>query len=91
METTTPCLYNIYSLKKKRISVPYQDEKKEFDVWTRPIWTWCEGLLNDKEIVSKFQWDAEKIFKYNGEKFERWIDEPWTADAWWEFQVINFF
>jgi len=67
--------------------VPYQDDEKEFDIWTRPLWTWCEGLLNDEEIVSKFQWDAQQVFKHNGEIYERCIDEPWTADAWWELQV----
>ena len=41
----------------------------------------------DLNIVCQFHWDAEKHFIYHSDEFERFIDEPWTADAWWELQV----
>ena len=44
-------------------------------------------LLMDPKIMQQFHWNAEKHFKYDGDKFEHFIDEPWTADAWWELQV----
>lgn len=56
-------------------------------MYARPLWDWCTELLMDPNIVPQFHWDAEKHFKYNGVTFERFIDEPWTADAWWELQV----
>jgi hypothetical protein len=43
----------------------------------------------DPITVHQFHWDAEQHFKYNGDEFERFIDEPWTADAWWELQVCQ--
>lgn len=51
------------------------------------LWDWCTELLMDPIIVRHIHWDAEKHFKCNGNDFERFIDEPWTADAWWELQV----
>ena len=63
----------------------------DFDMYMRPLWDWCTELLTDPNIVRQFHWDAEQRFKYNGDKFERFIDEPWTADAWWELQVCVTF
>ena len=42
-------------------------------------------------LINKFHWDAEKLYKYDTseDKFEHFIDEPWTADSWWEFQVCH--
>ena len=59
----------------------------DFDMYARPLWDWCTELLMDPSIVHQFHWNAEKHFKYNGDKFERFVDEPWTADSWWELQV----
>jgi len=43
--------------------------------------------------MKSFKWDAEHHFKFDADKskWERFIDEPWTADAWWEAQVRNKF
>ncbi|KAF8971925.1 hypothetical protein BDZ97DRAFT_1901552 [Flammula alnicola] len=74
----------------KTIKIPYPKTKSktfvEFDVWSRPLWEWCHELLTDHNIVSKFQWDAQRLYKFNGTNFERCINEPWTADAWWNAQ-----
>jgi len=30
-----------------------------------------------------------KQYKYTGDgKWKRFIDKPWAADGWWEFQVL---
>jgi hypothetical protein len=44
-------------------------------------------LLNDSLLKPHFVWDAQHLYKYNGEHFERFIDEPWTANWWWDVQV----
>ena len=49
----------------------------------------CVDYLVDPNIVTQLHWHAEKHFKFNGDKFERFIDEPWTADAWWEREVSH--
>jgi len=63
----------------------------EFDVHYRPLWDWCKELLLDTLTVSQFEWDAQRLYKYSDAKksFVRFYDEPWTADAWWEYQVSS--
>ncbi|KAF8812136.1 hypothetical protein BYT27DRAFT_7221243 [Phlegmacium glaucopus] len=78
--------YHAARFKHNVVSVPYKDEVLNFDMYMRPLWDWCTELLMDPKIVQQFHWNAEKHFKYNGDKFERFIDEPWTADSWWELQ-----
>jgi hypothetical protein len=69
------------------MAIPYQNKELEFDVWTCSLEAWCRELLGDKDILPHFQWDAQRKYQYNGATFERIIDEPWTADAWWNIQV----
>ena len=69
------------------MTIPYQNTELEFDVWTCSLEAWCRELLGDKDILPHFQWDAQRKYQYNGATFERIIDEPWTADAWWDIQV----
>lgn len=76
---------------KSTVSVPYGSGDAEdilsFDVWSRSIWAWCCELLHDQRLIREFRWNAERLFRFNGTIFERFFDEPWTADAWWNFQV----
>lgn len=58
-----------------------------YDVWLRPLWDWCRELLLNPTLIAEFQWSAEKLFKFDGKRFERFIDEPWTANSWWNIQV----
>lgn len=75
------------------MSIPYPRKTSqstvEFDVWTRPLWDWCNELLSDPAIVSQFHWHAERDYKYDSAKrsFEQCIDEPWTANTLWDIQV----
>lgn len=68
---------------------PTSETTMEFELWDQPLWDWCDQLLSDRNIVSNFRWNAERIFKYSTKlgRYERCIDEPWTADAWWNVQV----
>ena len=44
-------------------------------------------LVRNPLLALYFEWDAQRLFKYNGTEFVRFIDEPWTADRWYEIQV----
>ncbi|KDR65883.1 hypothetical protein GALMADRAFT_81379 [Galerina marginata CBS 339.88] len=75
------------AFQKCSLKIPYKNRELEYTVWLLPLWDWCTELLLDTSLIYKFHWDAERIYKYNDEgKFERIIDEPWTADSWWNFQ-----
>lgn len=71
------------------MSVNYKNDDVPFDMYARPIDQWCLELLDNLPIISQFHWDAERHYKYNGMRWVRFIDEPWTADEWWEVQVFN--
>jgi hypothetical protein len=72
---------------KKDITVPYQKESVELEVWSRPLWGWITDLLRDPHIAPSFVWDAQRLSKFDGSRFVRFIDEPWTANSFWEVQV----
>ena len=56
-------------------------------MYCRPLFEWSLGLLKDPMLASKFVWHAQRLFKYNGESWERFVDEPNTADGWWKAEV----
>ncbi|THU95745.1 hypothetical protein K435DRAFT_819621 [Dendrothele bispora CBS 962.96] len=71
---------------KEEFSVEYQGEDQTFSVLLRPLWDWVEEIATDKDLAPKMQWDACRHCKFDGEDWERFIEEPWTADCWWSIQ-----
>jgi len=83
----TPAFIDFIQCSKKTISVTYKNENLEYDIYIRPLWGWCQELLLDPTLILEFSWDAQWLYKWDGSKFVHFIDEPWTADAWWNYQV----
>ncbi|KIJ59110.1 hypothetical protein HYDPIDRAFT_177922 [Hydnomerulius pinastri MD-312] len=50
------------------------------------LWEWALDLLGNPILAPHFIWDAEHLYKHNGTDFERFFDEPWTGDRWWDTQ-----
>lgn len=71
------------------VKAKYQNEEIVFPLWRVKAWDWCKSLLEDPELYHEFRWDAEQLFRHNGEEFEQFVNEPWTAKRWWEIQVID--
>jgi len=69
------------------VSVSLENEVHEFNMHYRPLWDWVLDLLRDKHLAPHFVFDAQHLSKFNGERFVCFIDEPWTADAFWNAQV----
>ena len=67
-------------------------EIRKYKVWRRNLWNWTLDLLSNHSLYHHFTWDAERLYKYdiNSEAFVRFIDEPWTADRFWDIQVSFF-
>jgi len=59
----------------------------EFDMHYCPIWDWALDLLRDSQLAPHFVFEAQRLYKFDGSNFVRFIDEPWTADAFWDAQV----
>ncbi|KAG1793231.1 hypothetical protein EV424DRAFT_1475677 [Suillus variegatus] len=68
------------------ISVPHQGEAHEYKMYSRCLWSWALDLMRDSRFASHFTFDAQHLYKFNGARFVRFIDEPWTADAFWDAQ-----
>ncbi|KAG1822156.1 hypothetical protein EV424DRAFT_1321938, partial [Suillus variegatus] len=62
------------------VSVPYKNKVHEFDMHYRPLWEWALDMLRDRRLAPHFVFDAQRLYKFNGTHFVRFIDEPWTAD-----------
>lgn len=58
-----------------------------FDFWCRSLWDWVLDLAENPSLAQYFEWDAQKLYKYDGTEFVHFIDEPWTAARFWEVQV----
>lgn len=69
------------------ISVQHQDDVHDFTMYSRPLWDWALDLLRDTQLAPHFVFDAQRLYKFDGSHFKRFIDEPWTADAFWDAQV----
>ncbi|KAF5371230.1 hypothetical protein D9758_004318 [Tetrapyrgos nigripes] len=71
---------------KAPIKVEYKGEPKTFDVHFRPLSEWVEEIATSQKLAPYLNWDARVLSKFDGQKWERFIEEPWTADSWWRIQ-----
>ncbi|KAF8136888.1 hypothetical protein K438DRAFT_2120589 [Mycena galopus ATCC 62051] len=62
---------------------------QSFEMYARPLWNWTLDLIQDPRLAPCFVWDAVKMYRHDGTFFVRFWNEPWTADAYWQLQVIN--
>jgi len=69
------------------VSVEHHNETHEFEMHYCPLWDWALDLLRDSRLAYHFVFDAQRLSKFNGEQFVRFIDESWTADAFWNAQI----
>lgn len=46
------------------------------------------SLVTDPVLAPYMEWSAQKLSKWDGKEWVRFIDEPWTADLYWEQQVF---
>ncbi|KAI5822710.1 hypothetical protein K523DRAFT_317926 [Schizophyllum commune Tattone D] len=60
--------------------------KETFEVHHTSLLDWARSLVTDPALKDHMVYDARRMFIHNGEKFERWVDEPYTADRLWNIQ-----
>ncbi|KAK0500069.1 hypothetical protein EDD18DRAFT_1068073, partial [Armillaria luteobubalina] len=77
----------ITPFEKSTITVPLCGRDKTFNVYQWNLWTWALELIQNPTLEPHFFWDGVQLSKWNGKAFERFIDEPWTAQAFWDLQV----
>ncbi|KIK66841.1 hypothetical protein GYMLUDRAFT_69898 [Collybiopsis luxurians FD-317 M1] len=71
-----------------KILVPYWETAETFDVFYQPMWDWVHELLMDPRMVSRMQWHACHLFRYDkaSGRWMQFINEPCTANKWWNIQ-----
>ncbi|KAK0207308.1 hypothetical protein IW262DRAFT_1302901 [Armillaria fumosa] len=77
----------IIPFEKSTITVSLRGDDYTYDVYWRNLWTWALDLIQDPTLEPYFVWDAVQLSKWNGQAFQRFIDEPWTAQAFWDLQT----
>jgi hypothetical protein len=43
--------------------------------------------VRDGYLAPYFQWDAQRLYTFDGTKYVRFIHEPSTANRFWDVQV----
>lgn len=71
------------------MNAPFLGEDMVHDFWCRSLWDWAVACLQNKNLVDKFRWDAEKLEQWDGRKWERFVDDPWTGDDWFRIQASS--
>ncbi|EIW74668.1 hypothetical protein CONPUDRAFT_67069, partial [Coniophora puteana RWD-64-598 SS2] len=73
---------------KHDIPVTFNEQNAtfNFELWDRSLWDWGLDLLSNPRLQPHFVFDAQRVSKYNGTQFVRFIDEPWTANDFWTVQ-----
>ncbi|KIJ21140.1 hypothetical protein PAXINDRAFT_96035 [Paxillus involutus ATCC 200175] len=73
------------------VSAQYQNEPhpSRFNFWHRRLWDWACGaceLLRDPRIGPHCVLNAQRLSKCDGTSFVHFVDEPYTADRFWNAQ-----
>lgn len=82
----------MFDLKFQRhdIKREFEGEEKIYETWCRPLWGWIMDHLINPEVVRHFEWDAQKVYRHDGERSTRIYTEPWTGKRFWDVQVKIF-
>lgn len=72
---------------KEVISVPYDGKTWDFDLHYRDLWGLATDLLGDPHLFPHLTFNAQRLSKFDGDTFIRFVDEPFTAQDFWNVQV----
>ncbi|KAL1745630.1 hypothetical protein HDZ31DRAFT_35978 [Schizophyllum fasciatum] len=68
------------------IAVKHRGHEGTFDFHHTSVWDWIRNLVTDPALAPHFVWDAQRIYKHNGQQWVRFYDEPWTGNRMWDIQ-----
>ncbi|KAI0699097.1 hypothetical protein BC835DRAFT_1461472 [Cytidiella melzeri] len=71
---------------KSTVSAEYKKVNYEFDLHHRSLWDWIVSQVQDPKLASSFHWDAQRQYKYDGTRWVRFYEQPWTGDMFWDVQ-----
>ncbi|KAG1781490.1 hypothetical protein EV702DRAFT_1265864 [Suillus placidus] len=78
--------HRLTPFQKQTIRVPYDGVDQEFTLYYWDLWDCACDLLRNPYVGPQFTFDTQHLSKFDRNVFVRLIDEPWTADTFWEAQ-----
>ncbi|KAK0484117.1 hypothetical protein EDD18DRAFT_1361964 [Armillaria luteobubalina] len=77
----------ITPFEKSTVTVQLQNKDYTYDIYRRNLWEWALELIRNPVLEPHFVWDAVQLSKWNGDAFEKFVDEPWMVQAFWDLQT----
>ncbi|KAI0651235.1 hypothetical protein C8Q79DRAFT_922050 [Trametes meyenii] len=77
--------HKLTPFKKHVITVDYKTPRNH-DVYCRDLWEWVVDLLSNAYLVSRMDFNAMKLSRFNGKEWIACYDEPATARIFGEIQ-----
>ncbi|CDO77886.1 hypothetical protein BN946_scf184838.g3 [Trametes cinnabarina] len=73
---------------KHILPVTYKKDDREYPLYKRDIWDYMKDILRNPYLVSRMEWDAHRLLRYDSqtEQWVQFIDEPLTASTAWDVQ-----
>ncbi|EKM75860.1 hypothetical protein AGABI1DRAFT_45711 [Agaricus bisporus var. burnettii JB137-S8] len=65
-----------------------EPQPRSFEFIYRDPWEWALQSIRDPRLQNHIVWDPERAYRWNGGGWERFFDEPWSAEAWWRAQSL---
>jgi len=72
----------------KTFDLDYRGNSRNFEFWSRSLMGWAVNVAEDQYLSNFIKWDAELLEKFNGTKWVRFVNEPWTAKRMWNVQSM---
>lgn len=68
----------------------YKNSQEEsFDVHVRNVWEWITTVVEEPSLAPHFQWDAQRMSKWDGAEWVPYYDDPCTGGSMWNAQVSH--
>lgn len=81
------CVLSRLQYETTKVKVDGEGYSEQYEVHYASITDWLSALVTDPYLKDFFVWDAQRLYIYDGHKFERFVDEPYTANRFWIIQV----
>ncbi|KIP01685.1 hypothetical protein PHLGIDRAFT_80257, partial [Phlebiopsis gigantea 11061_1 CR5-6] len=72
---------------KETYTVNYRKQPQSFDIHVRSLWEWIVSVVEEPDLAPHFQWDAQRISKWNGERWVQQWEDPCTGESMWDAQT----
>ena len=60
-------------------------------MYGRDLFDYLMDMVNNPSLFSQMEFNAQRLYKYDGMSWKRFYDEPYTADHFWTAQVRSQF